>query len=115
MCYTDPTTQLWYYTPAKTMEAPLLPQCRNSRGELKVGYGVAGVKAFKFSLADGLNADMAFLKLFVSTVYVDMTLPKQSSLFFTVRGGKRTKLPSVDIWDAWTYMVKTERQVTRGW
>ena len=115
MCYTDPATQSWYHPPAKTMEAPLLPRRRNSRGELKVGYGVAGVEAFEFSLADGPNADVAFLKLFVSTVYVDMTLLEQSSPFFTVRGGKKTKLPSVDVWDAWTYVVETKRQVTRGW
>ena len=136
------------------MEAPLLPRHKNSnsRGELKVGYGEAGVEAFEFWLADGLR----FLKLFVSTVYVDMTALEQSSPFFTVcgakekppsvdpsfivsggpanpppvdssfivhggrlanapsadpsfivHGGKLVKPTSKDIWDSWTYVVKT--------
>jgi hypothetical protein len=92
------------------MEAPLLPRRTDSRGELNVGYGEAGVEAFEFSLADGLNADVTFLKLFVSTVYVDMTTLEQSTPFFTVRGGEKKKPPSVDIWDAWTYVVRTKRQ-----
>jgi hypothetical protein len=103
----DYFTQSWYHPPAEAMEAPLLPRHKNSRGELKVGYGEAGVEAFKFSLADGLSADVTFLKLFVSTVYVDMTALEQSSPFFTVRGGKKEKPPSVDIWDTWTFVVKT--------
>jgi len=103
----DHATQSWYHPPAETMEAPLLPRHTYSRGELNVGYGEAGVEAFEFSLADGLSADVTFLKLFVSTVYVDMTALEQSSPFFAVRGGKKKKPPSVDIWDTWTYVVKT--------
>ena len=109
-CYTDLIPQSWYHPPAETMDAPLSPRHRNSRAyELKVGYGVAGVEAFEFSLADGLNSDVTFLKLFVSTVYVDMTVIEQSSPFLNHRGGKKVKPPTVDVWDAWTYVFKTTR------
>jgi len=109
-CYTDLIPQSWYHPPAETMDAPLPPRHRDSKAfELKVGYGAAGVEAFEFSLADGLNSDVTFLKLFVSTVYVDMMVLEQSSPFLNPRGGKKVKPPTVDVWDAWTYVLKTTR------
>jgi hypothetical protein len=93
------------------MDAPLSPRHRNSRAlDLKVGYGEAGVDALEFSLPDGLSSDVTFLKLFVSSVYIDMTVLEQSSPISGRGGPKMTKPPSTDVWDAWTYVLKTERQ-----
>ena len=109
--YTDPAPQSWYHPPAETIAAPL-PDGHGDHGpsELKVGYGQADVDAFQFSLADGVTADFGFLRLFVSTAYVDMSVLEQTSPFLATRGVKVKKPPSVDIWDAWTYVLKTARQ-----
>ena len=97
------------------MEAPLRPRHDDGRAyELKVGYGEAGVKAVEFSLADGLNKDVTFLKLIVSTVYVDMSVLEQSSPFSLVsRGGNMGPTRVRGIWDAWTYAIKTKNQGRR--
>jgi hypothetical protein len=111
-CNADHIPQSWYHPPAKTMVAPLPARRKDGSGpsELPVCYGEAGVSAFEFELADGQTSDITFLKLFVSNVYVDMTVLEQSSPFFTGRGGKVVATSSKDVWDTWTYVLKTERQ-----
>jgi hypothetical protein len=92
------------------MEAPLRPRHENGRAyELKIGYGEAGVKAIQFSLADGLNEDVTFLKLIVSTAYVDMSILEQSSPFMVSRGGATILPQARGNWDAWTYAIKTKK------
>jgi hypothetical protein len=91
------------------MAAPLAARREDSRlCELPVGYGSAGGEALEFSLADGVTADVGFMKLFVSTTYVDMTVLEQESPFYAARGTRRAKMPSMDIWDTWTYILRTE-------
>jgi hypothetical protein len=93
------------------MAAPLPPLHKdNGPSELKVGYGEADVEAFQFTLADGIPADVGFLRLFVSTTYVDMSVLEQQSPFLVARGGAMKKPPAMDIWDAWTYVLKTVRR-----
>jgi hypothetical protein len=94
------------------MVAPLPPRHKhNEPSELKVGYGEANMEAFEFSLADGVTADVGFLRLFVSTAYVDMSFLEQESPFLVARGGKRVKATSPDVWDAWTYTNQGENSV----
>ena len=93
------------------MAAPLPARHKNKGpSELKIGYGQADVEAFQFTLADGIPADVGFLKLFVSTTYVDMSILEQQSPFLVAHGGSRMKPPVMDIWDAWTYVLKMVRQ-----
>jgi hypothetical protein len=90
---------------------PLAPRQGNDKpSELAVGYGTAGAEAIEFSLADGVTADVGLLKIFVSTTYVDMTVLEQDSPFYVSRGIKRGKPPPVDIWDTWTYILRTEER-----
>ena len=92
------------------MEAPLRCQHENGRAyELKIGYGEAGIKAIQFLLADGLNEDVTFLKLIVSTAYVDMSILEQPSPFLVPRGGVPTLPQARGNWDAWTYAIKTKK------
>ena len=84
------------------MSAPLA-----ARSALPVGYGEANIDALEFSLADGVTSDVGFLRLFVSTTYVDLTVLEQSSPFLSARGGKREMPPRVDIWDVWTFVLRT--------
>jgi hypothetical protein len=110
-CFADFITQSWYLPPAPTMAAPL--RTRNANNEpppdLKVGYGEANAKAIWFSLPDGINTDVTFLRLFVSTTYVDMSALEQLSPFLNARGGAMVVPPSMPIWDAWTYVFSTVR------
>jgi hypothetical protein len=111
-CFAYLVNQLWYHPPAETMAAPLPPRHKNNEpSELRVGYEEADVEAFQFTLADGIPADVGFLRLFVSTTYVDMLFLEQQSPFLVARGGRGRiyNPPSMDIWDAWTYVVKTVR------
>jgi hypothetical protein len=91
------------------MTAPLPARHKNNGpSELKVGYGEADVEAFQFTLADGIPEDVGFLRLFVSTTYVDMSVLEQQSPFVG-RGVGVKKPPAMDIWDVWTYVFKTVR------
>jgi hypothetical protein len=54
------------------MAAPFPARCKDDRpSELKVGYGEAAVEAA------GISKDVRFLRLFVSTTYVDMSVLEQ--------------------------------------
>ena len=97
------------------MAAPLAARHEDGRpSELPVGYGSAGGEALEFFLVDGVTSDVGFLRLFVSTTYVDMTALEQPALLYAERGSKMVTPPSLDIWDAWTYVLKTERQRSDG-
>jgi len=64
------------------MAAPLPARCKENRpSELKVGYGEAAVEA------DGMSKDVRFLRLFISTTYVDMPVLEQQSPFLVARRG----------------------------
>jgi hypothetical protein len=108
------------------MAAPLA-----AKSTLPVGYGEAATEAFAFALDDGVASGVGFLRLFVSTTYVDMTALQQPSPFFgddrkgmssfrTVSSGGKVnpslsytancgvpmkKPPAMDIWDVWTYVM----------
>ncbi|KIM75177.1 hypothetical protein PILCRDRAFT_827595 [Piloderma croceum F 1598] len=113
LVYFDPSDysiQSWYHPPAEIMAAPLPARLKDSGpSELKVGYGQAD-EAFQFTLADGISADVGFLRLFVSTTYVDMSVLEQHSPFLAARGDAMKKPPAMDILDAWTYVLKTVRR-----
>jgi hypothetical protein len=47
--------------------------CLKARGILPVGYGSSGTAPRIFSLSEGLDIDVTFLKLFVSTIYIDLS------------------------------------------
>ena len=110
-CFAYLVNQSLYHPPAEIMAAPLPARHKANRlSELKVGYEKADVEAFQFTLADGIPSDVGFLRLFVSTTYVDMSVLEQESPFLVARGVARVKPPVTHTWDAWTYVLKTVRR-----
>jgi len=108
-CYAYIALQFWYHPPAATSSAPLAARYRDGRpSELSVGYGEANVDASRILITRGRDLDVGFLRLFVTTTYVDMTVVEQSSPFFAARGAKKMRPPPLNIWDAWTYVLRTE-------
>lgn len=60
------------------MAAPLPAAKSDSEPtRITVGYGAAGGYAFQFVIPDGVTIDTGFLKLFVSTTYVDLKRVEQ--------------------------------------
>lgn len=78
--------------------------------DFPVGYGSAGVDALEFSLDDGLESDIGFLKLFVSSTYIDMRTLEQLSPLERARKATKKRLSSASVWDTWTYVLKTQRK-----
>ncbi|KIM73856.1 hypothetical protein PILCRDRAFT_14925 [Piloderma croceum F 1598] len=111
LVYFDPSDysiQSWYHPPAAAMTAPLAARKEGVISKLPIGYGSeAEAMAFEFTLPDGATSDVGFLKLFVSTTYVDMAVLEQSSPFIATRGLRRVIAPPLDLWDAWTYVIRT--------
>ncbi|KZT71646.1 hypothetical protein DAEQUDRAFT_90987 [Daedalea quercina L-15889] len=103
--YFDPTDysiEEWYYPESPSMPAPL-----RSRNSLKVGYGArdsASARTIEFSVPPGADSDTGFLKLFLSTSYVDMTSICQEG-FTGERQGKMRKIVERELWSAVTYIV----------
>jgi len=89
------------------MSPPLLRRkSEDEPSKLPVGYGASGTDAMQFSLPPGIKVDSGFLKVFVSSAYVDMSILQQDSpLNKPPRLAKVTALPFNDVWDAWTFVV----------
>jgi hypothetical protein len=92
------------------------PPLRGLRGgepaKVTVGYGAGGGDSIEFTLSPGEVSDTGFLKLFVSTSYVDMDWISQGSPFdvFSRRRGQR-KAQGGGVWDAWVAGVTVYTEV----
>jgi hypothetical protein len=69
-----------------------------------VGYGADGGDPVMFSLPPGKSIDTIFLKLFVSTTYIDLNIAEQR-IYQLVRDSKRPQVPDPYIWDAWKFRI----------
>ncbi|KAJ7264855.1 caspase domain-containing protein [Mycena haematopus] len=96
--YFDPASysiDAWYLPESDTMTPPLLARSASSSDtgaeptRITVGYGASGGYAFQFVIPDGVTTDTGFLKLFVSTSYVDLTGIEQPAAADSVYGGER--------------------------
>ncbi|KAH9923562.1 caspase domain-containing protein [Fomitopsis serialis] len=108
--YFDPSNyaiQHWYLPPGNKVKAPL-PR-RNGDGEpgrLTIGYGAGGTDSIRFSLPVNVKKDTGFLKIFVSTSYVDMRSIEQNSLVKRKdRGADKVELPFSDTWVSSVYVL----------
>src|ERR1700692_415186 len=69
--------------------------------KINLGYGAGGGDPFEFTLHKGQLTDTGFLKLFVSTKYVDMGwLCQQSPFNPLARRKMMRKVQVTDCWDA---------------
>ncbi|KAJ6526228.1 caspase domain-containing protein [Mycena vulgaris] len=108
--YFDPaeyTIEEWYAPPAPRT-APLVasPNGRDVT-RLPIGYGAGGY-AFEFELPKDKKVDTGFLKVFVSTEYLDLTWIEQKSPFhpdFQGRKGRRETFEKGSAWDAFQAVV----------
>ncbi|KAJ7286518.1 caspase domain-containing protein [Mycena rebaudengoi] len=107
--YFDPATYnigAWYLPASRTMLAPLPAPNGAEPTRVTVGYGAGGGYAFQFALPAGLRSDTGFLKLFVSTTYMDLTQIEQAGAT-EAAGTRRPRVEAVDaeLWDAWDIPV----------
>ncbi|KZT70653.1 hypothetical protein DAEQUDRAFT_764523 [Daedalea quercina L-15889] len=108
--YFDPndySIQSWYMPHSQTMLPPL-PRKGDSPSRLPIGYGASGTDSLRFSLPQGAKMDSGFLKVFVSTTYVDMRSVQQSSILdrysrSTTQTQKDTEF--IGTWDEWTSVL----------
>ncbi|KZT66779.1 hypothetical protein DAEQUDRAFT_739795 [Daedalea quercina L-15889] len=106
--YFDPSTcaiQTWYL-PQSNQAAPPLPARGGSGdpGRLPIGYGASAADSIKFSLPDNMKRDTGFLKIFVSTTYVDMRSIARDGID-RFRAVTMEKRPIEDAWDASVYVL----------
>ncbi|KAF7337827.1 hypothetical protein MVEN_02005600 [Mycena venus] len=79
----------WYLPESPTMSPPLIAKSK-SKSEptrITVGYGASGGYAFQFVIPTGLTTDTGFLKLFVSTTYLDLKRIEQPAAVDVVFAG----------------------------
>ena len=76
------------------MDPPLKP-----KGSLPIGYGAGGSPPFEYFLQEGQSVDVGFMKLFLTTEYVDLSNVSQISPFERDRKMERKKIKSQPIWD----------------
>ncbi|PBK59428.1 hypothetical protein ARMSODRAFT_899249 [Armillaria solidipes] len=67
---------------------------------LAIGYGASGTVPHMYTLREGQDVDVGFLKLFFSTEYLDLSGIVQGSPFTEGRGGTRAMTESRHLWDA---------------
>ncbi|KAJ7193788.1 caspase domain-containing protein [Mycena pura] len=103
--YFDPATysvDAWYLPESKTMQAPLPAKSGADPTRVTIGYGAGGGYAFQFVLPEGATSDTGFLKLFVSTKYLDLKAIEQPPAAEAGRGRGSEARVSVDaeLWAA---------------
>ncbi|KAH8804061.1 caspase domain-containing protein, partial [Flagelloscypha sp. PMI_526] len=86
--------------------------CLRSGGVLPVGYGSSGTGPRTFSLPDGQDIDVTYLKVFLSTKYIDL-----SSVVAASRFSERRTVRELDMgllegrWDTHCVLALQERRV----
>lgn len=83
------------------MAPPLRAQ--DGANRITIGYGAGGGFPFTFSIPDNQTLDSGFLKLFVSTVYLDLEWIEQPSPFKCsqpTRKLEQREFPVIGAWDA---------------
>ncbi|KAJ7073786.1 caspase domain-containing protein [Mycena amicta] len=116
--YFDPTSysvDAWYLPECYRMQSPLpaATVTEDSDGSdvepsrITVGYSAGGGYAFQFLLPDGVTADAGFLKLFISTKYLDLRNIEQPGIAIVDREAgavsEQTKpwvTVEANVWDA---------------
>jgi hypothetical protein len=76
------------------VDPPLKPN-----GSLSIGYGSGGSPPFTYYIEEGQSVDVGFLKLFLTTEYVDFSDVPQLSPFERGRGITQRPRNSQPLWD----------------
>ena len=104
--------QEFYHPPGPTMSAPL-PACQpESPTLIRVGYGSVEDWPFRFGpLPEGIESDTGYLKLFVSTKYVDLHELDQAPFDYGRLPAGRVRRPVIDDWDALLASITVSRKL----
>lgn len=71
-----------------------------SEGCLTLGYGPAGVDPLEYYLEETLDMDVAYIKIFLSTEYSDLSgLAQESPFEDSGRGQRPVERRTIDLWD----------------
>ncbi|KIM41910.1 hypothetical protein M413DRAFT_410348 [Hebeloma cylindrosporum] len=87
--YESPSTAKRY-----TLDVPL----PKNGGVLTIGYGAGGAPAQTFVLQTGQQLDVGFLKIFLCTNPVDLSMMAQASPFESTRSGEQIAKPREEAW-----------------
>jgi len=94
----------WYLPPSSTGSAPLR---RNS--QISLHSGTSGADLIRFSIPSGRNSDTGFLKIFMTTSWIDMFDIKQLSVMLMKDEPRAAKITSPGLesgqWDSWVYVM----------
>lgn len=89
-----------YYQPSTAGKYKVDPPLA-ANGSLSVGYGSGGSAPFTYLLRQGQDVDVGFLKLFLTTEYVDFSnMPQASPFSQDHRGVARVHLKKMSTWGA---------------
>ncbi|KDR81761.1 hypothetical protein GALMADRAFT_221630 [Galerina marginata CBS 339.88] len=104
----------YYQLPiARTVSPPLPPG-----GSITIGYGTSGTSAQEFSISPGQDVDVGFVKLFLSTEYIDYSAVEESFAFDENDGPARSTRPveksSLALWDSSiTTILQKRKEIDR--
>ena len=101
-----------YYQPASAGPKGNFESIRPN-GSLTIGYGSGGARAHSFYLHDGQDVDVGYLKLFLSTEYVDYSHVPQDSPFLLDARVHRESKPKHRIWDTMLIPIIQRREIER--
>jgi len=109
----DCSIQEFYHPPGPTMLPPLPAYQPESPTLIRVGYGSVEDKPFTFGpLPEGKESDTGYLKLFVSTKYVDLHELEQSPFEYArLKAGRVQGTTVADEWDALLASVTISRDL----
>ncbi|KAG6914260.1 hypothetical protein DXG01_001403 [Tephrocybe rancida] len=105
--YFDPSklSIVKYYLPP-TATNNKVDFCLPASGCLTIGYGEGGWPPRKYTLCQNQTTDVSFLKLYVSTKYIDYSSIEQKTLFERSRNDERVDTRRKrDLWDACTFPI----------
>ena len=93
------------YLPHSPISRPLT-RCGTDGSTLGIGYGAQGTESISFPLPDGFDHDSGFIKVFVSTVYINM----EAIVAKAERVAIEFNWPDIEqCWDSWTYLITVRR------
>ena len=92
------------YLPPSPVSCPLTC-CGTDGSTLGIGYGAQGTDSMSFTLPEGFDHDSAFVKVFVSAVYINM----ETIVTKAERCPKRVNLHNIQhCWDSWIYLITVQ-------
>ncbi|KAK0502237.1 hypothetical protein EDD18DRAFT_1139863 [Armillaria luteobubalina] len=97
-----------YYQPGSAKKN--VDVCLPPGESLAIGYGASGTVPYMYTLREGQDVDVGFLKLFFSTEYLDFSGLVQGSPFTGIRGARQITPESRYLWDSMCVAVVQKKR-----